>query len=116
LVVGSNPTGPTIRNNGLRVDWPLSGKLHLIDCYRSATTWAENQRSKPIGDLAPTPGHQVTVNVHRDVDGRMPHERLDALRVLAIGDQEARVGVAEIMKPDLAEPRAPERRVETAVQ
>jgi hypothetical protein len=35
-------------------------------------------------------------------DGGVPHERLDPLRVLAIGDQQACVDVAEIMKPDLA--------------
>ena len=102
----------TNKNNGLRV----VGKLKLVALYRSATTCAKNQRPEPIGDLVPAPWHEVPVNVHRDVDGRMPHERLDPLRVLAVGDQQARVGVAEIMKPDLAQPRAPERRVETAVQ
>ncbi|MDQ3777199.1 MAG: hypothetical protein M3461_24005 [Pseudomonadota bacterium] len=80
----------------------LVGKLKLVQCYRSATTWAEDQRPKPIGDLVPAPWHEMRVDVHGDVDGRMPHERLDPLRVLAIGDQQARVGVAEILKPDLA--------------
>jgi hypothetical protein len=70
----------------------------------------------PSRSATSPPWHEMPINVHRHVYGGVPHERLNALRVLAIGDQEARVGVAEIMKPDLAEPRAPERRVETAVQ
>jgi hypothetical protein len=77
-------------------------KVHPIDCYHSATTWAKHQGPEPIVDLAPALRHEVPVDVHRDVDGGVPHERLDPLRVLAIGDQQARVDVAEIMKPDLA--------------
>ena len=72
------------RNNGLRV----VGQLKLVALYRYATTSGKNQRPEPIGDLAPTPWHEMPVNVHRDVDGRMPHERLDALRVLAVGDEQ----------------------------
>ncbi len=84
------------RNNGLRVFC----KLNLVTLYRFTTTSAKHERPEPIGDLALW--HQVPVHVHRDVDGRVPHERLDPLRVLAVRDQQARVGVAEIMKPDLA--------------
>ncbi|MGQ0593060.1 MAG: hypothetical protein ACT4QB_10525 [Gammaproteobacteria bacterium] len=98
MVAGSTPARPTIKYNGLRV----VGKLNLVELYRFTTTRAENQRPEPIGDLAPAPGHEVPVNLHRHVDARMPHERLDPLRVLAVRNQEARVGVAEIMKPDLA--------------
>ena len=82
----------------------------------SGHTCAKNEFPEPIGDLVPTSWHQVTLHVHRDVDGRMPRERLEALRVLAVRDQQTRIGVAEIMTPDLAQARAPERRVETAVQ
>ncbi|MGH8590714.1 MAG: hypothetical protein ACREXX_15715 [Gammaproteobacteria bacterium] len=78
------------------------GKLKLIDCYRFATTRAENQGAKPIGHLISPLRHQVPVNVHRDVDRRVPHERLDALRVLAVGDEQACEGVPQILKPDLA--------------
>jgi len=100
----------------LRIGLPLAVNLKLVQCYRFATTCAKNEFPEPIGDLVPTSWHQVTLHVHRDVDGRMPHERLDALRVLAVRDQQTRIGGAEIMTPDLAQARAPERRVETAVQ
>ena len=68
-----------------------SASSSSVALYRYATTSGKNQRPEPIGDLAPTPWHQVTVNVHRDVDGRVPHERLDTIRVLAIGDEQAGV-------------------------
>jgi hypothetical protein len=93
----------TNRNNGLRV----GGQLNLVTLYHYATTSAKNQRPEPIGDLAPAPWHEMPINVHRDVDGRVPHERLNALRVFAIRDQQAHVGVAEIVKPDLAQARPP---------
>ena len=72
------------RNNGLRVVC----KLKLVALYRYATTCAKNQRPEPIGDLAPAPRHEVTVHVHGVVDRRVPHERLDTLRVLAIRDRQ----------------------------
>jgi hypothetical protein len=85
------------RNKGLRV----VGQLNLVELYRFATTRAKYERPEPIGDIAPAPWHEMPVDVHRDIDGGVPHERLDPLRVLAVGDQEAHEGVAEIMKPDL---------------
>ena len=51
LVEGSSPSGPTITNNGLRV----VGQLELIDCYRFATTRAENQGAEPICYLVTPP-------------------------------------------------------------
>jgi hypothetical protein len=59
--------------------------------------------------------HQVTVSVERGLDRGVTQLRLDVLRVGAVGDQQAGIRVAEVVKPDAAEPGPPECRRELPV-
>mgnify|MGYP006342653023 CR=1 FL=1 len=46
-------------------------------------------------------GHQITIQIHRDLDGRMAKALGDHLRLDAASDQHGRVSVAEVMEADL---------------
>jgi hypothetical protein len=48
-------------------------------------------------------GHQVAVAVEHGLDRGVAQLRLDVLRVGAVGDQQAGVGMTEVVKPDAAE-------------
>jgi hypothetical protein len=43
--------------------------------------------------------HEMPIPVERRLNGRMPHLDLDVLRVRSLGNQEARIGMPQIMEP-----------------
>ena len=59
--------------------------------------------------------HEVAVTVERGLNRGMAQLRLDVLRVGAVGDQQAGVGVAKVVKSDAAQLGPPERRRELPV-
>src|SRR5262245_64700937 len=46
--------------------------------------------------------HEMPVPVERRPNGRMPHLDLDGLRMRPLGNQEARIGMPQIMEPYMA--------------
>src|SRR5713226_1902282 len=60
-------------------------------------------------------GHEMAVAVERGLNRGMAELRLDVLRVGAVGDQETRIGMAEIVEAHPAEASAPERLRELPV-
>jgi hypothetical protein len=53
--------------------------------------------------------HQMSVAVERRLDRGMAELGLDVLRVCPLGDQEAGVRVAQVVKPDASQIRATQR-------
>lgn len=60
-------------------------------------------------------GHQMAIAVERGLDRGVAELRLDLLRVGPLGDQEARVGVPEVVKAHMAESGPPEDAGKVAV-
>ena len=90
-------------------------KAHIQprSCYRFATT---DQRCDFLRCLVVRVVHQVPVHVHRDADRAVTHQRLDALRVHVLRDEERRERVAQVMEADPPELRAAQGRVEPRAQ
>lgn len=42
----------------------------------------------------------MSINIERHLNGGVPHLHLDILRLLPLSDQEAGIGVSEVMKRD----------------
>jgi hypothetical protein len=62
-------------------------------------------------------GHEMPVAVERRLDRRVPELRLDVLGMRALGDQQAGVGVAQVVKPDVPQASTPqEGREKTAAR
>ena len=59
--------------------------------------------------------HEMAVAIERRLNRGMTQLRLDVLRVGAVGDQEACIGVAEVVEAHSAEAGAPERLRELPV-
>jgi hypothetical protein len=61
---------------------------------------AEERRLEPIARLVRALRHEVTVSVERNLNGRVPELLGDVFRMLALGDEEARERMPQIVEAD----------------
>ena len=54
----------------------------------------------------------MPVGIHRDLDGRVPKQRLDPLWVDIVCDEQGRIGVAKVMKPHFTQTGPSKRLIE----
>src|SRR5437867_4986052 len=119
-VAGSNPAPATTQGQGVSGRRPLTPSSFLLPfCNRCSVSGHANRAGvAAITEHQPVAlprlrrvnvGHEMSVTVERCLDRCVAELGLDVLRVRPLSDQETRISVAQVVKPDAPKLGAAER-------